>query len=163
MSPGTRGRKLGSGTGYPHDVPRAEELRATARLQPRGGSRDSCGTGAPRGRGSGTAVRGGPPSQPARRQDTHPPDDLAHTRPRPGTRHSPGAQGRQEHGRPSRTPADKARTASRMPQPEVGLRLRPRDFRCRSRRAGAGRPLGGEDFRPGADSPAETRRHGGHP
>lgn len=50
-------------------------------------------------------------------------------------------------GRPPRRPADKAHTTTRTPQPEVGPRPRPGNFRCCSRRAGA---LGDLYFRPGA-------------
>ncbi|KAF5924808.1 hypothetical protein HPG69_014469 [Diceros bicornis minor] len=121
-------------------------LCATGRLQPRGGGHDACGRGAPRGPGHPCGA-GRAHSQLGA---TTPPTQRPGT-PSPAARNAPltGAQRREKPCLPPFRPADKAHTAARTPRPEVAGRLRPGDFRCRSRRAGASRPLGGADFRPG--------------
>ncbi|XP_032323434.1 translation initiation factor IF-2-like [Camelus ferus] len=72
-------------------------------------------------------------------------------------RHAPRTQ---TGVRPPRRPANKARTAAHTPRPEVGPRPRPGSFRCRSRRFGAGRPLGGAGFRPACGGGAGSRGGG---
>lgn len=108
--------------------------------------RDSCrdrlaeaqNPGHPRRAGRGHPVRPPLPPPPAAR------NAPLTRRPAARRQHAPRTW---TPGRPPRRPADKAHTTTRTPQPEVGPRPRPGNFRCCSRRAGA---LGDLHFRPGA-------------
>ncbi|XP_062045385.1 basic salivary proline-rich protein 1-like [Lepus europaeus] len=162
---GLRGRRLRSAGQEPWGPGTAPSQKAREPgLRPQQALPAADPSSGPSGLARDTAGREPPPGTPAAEAQLPAPagGPLGGIRPTPGRTTHPAPSG-ERTARParrrSRTPADKARTATAGPPARRGRkspRPRPGNFRRRSRRAGAGPPLDGAHFRPSRGAGAEA-------